>query len=67
MKKEKKSHLDFTVDNLTNSIENTISGDSFQTEISTFTTKDLKQSAKKLAGNLTGNRSLQITAEKFTN
>lgn len=47
MKKEKKNHLDFIVDKLTNSIENTVSGDSFQTEISTFTTKDLKQSAKK--------------------
>ncbi len=47
MKKEKKNHLDFIVDKLTNSIENTVSGDSFQTEISTFTIKDLKQVAKK--------------------
>lgn len=47
MKKGKKSHLDFIIDKLTNSIENTVSGDSFQTEVSTFTTKDLKQSTKK--------------------
>ena len=47
MKKDKKNHLDFIIDKLTNSIENTVSGDSFQTEVSTFTTKDLKQSTKK--------------------
>jgi hypothetical protein len=47
VKKGKKNHLDFVIDKLTNSIENTISGDSFQTEVSSFTTKDLKQSTKK--------------------
>ena len=47
MKKVKKTQLDFIIDKLTNSIQNTVSGDSFQTEISTFTTKDLKQSTKK--------------------
>ena len=47
MKKEKKNYLDFIINKLTNSIENTVSGDSFQTEVSTFTTKDLKQSTKK--------------------
>jgi len=47
VKKDKKNHLDFIIDKLTNSIENTVSGDSFQTEVSTFTTKDLKQSTKK--------------------
>lgn len=47
MKKVTKIHLDFIVDKLANSIQNTVSGDSFQTEISTFTTKDLKQSTKK--------------------
>ncbi len=46
MKKVKKNHLDFIIDKLTNSIENTISGDSFQTEVSNFTTKDLKQSSQ---------------------
>ena len=47
MKKATKIKLDFIIDKLTNSIQNTISGDSFQTEVSTFTTKDLKQSTKK--------------------
>ncbi len=47
MKKGKKNLLDFIIDKLTNSIENTVSGDSFQTEVSTFTTKDLKQCTKK--------------------
>ncbi len=47
MKTDKKYHLDFIIDKLTNSIENTVSGDSFQTEVSNFTTKDLKQSIKK--------------------
>jgi hypothetical protein len=47
VKKVKKNHLDFIIDKLTNSIENTISGDSFQTEVSNFTTKDLKQSTQK--------------------
>ena len=47
MKRYKKTHLDFIIDKLTNSIQNTVSGDSFQTEVSMFTTKDLKQSTKK--------------------
>lgn len=46
MKKDKKYHLDFVIDKLTNSIQNIVSGDSFQTEISTFTTKDLQQVTK---------------------
>lgn len=47
MKKEKKIHLDFVIDKLTNSIENTISGDSFATEVSRLTKADLKQVTKK--------------------
>jgi hypothetical protein len=47
VRKDKKTHLDFIIDKLTNSIQNTVSGDSFQTEVSTFTNKDLKQSTKK--------------------
>ena len=47
MKKATKIKLGFIIDKLTNSIQNTVSGDSFQTEVSTFTTKDLKQSTKK--------------------
>jgi len=39
--------LDFEVDKLTNSVQNTISGDSFQTEVSRFTMTDALQVAKK--------------------
>jgi hypothetical protein len=39
--------LDFIVDNLTNSIENVVTGDSFATEISVITITDLKSVAKK--------------------
>lgn len=47
MKKPSIILLDFIVDKLTNSIQNTISGDSFQTEISRFTIKDSKHITKK--------------------
>lgn len=47
MKKDKKTHLDFVIDKLTNSIQNTISGDSFATEVSRLTNPDLKQLTKK--------------------
>jgi hypothetical protein len=47
VKKDKKYRLDFVIDKLTNSIENTVSGDSFQTEVSNFTTRDLKQATQK--------------------
>jgi hypothetical protein len=40
-------HNDFIVDRLTNSIVNTISGDSFPTEVSLLTKNDLKQITKK--------------------
>jgi hypothetical protein len=47
VKKRKKIALDFVVDKLTNSIQNSISGDSFPTEVSRFTKTDLKQVTKK--------------------
>lgn len=47
MKKEKIIHLDFVIEKLTDSIVNTISGDSFQTEISRLTRNDLKRVTKK--------------------
>lgn len=40
MKNQAEIYLDFIVDKLTNSIQNTISGDSFPTEIARFTKKD---------------------------
>ena len=47
MNRTKEIQLDFEVDKLTNSILNTISGDSFQTEISRFTFIDCKKVLKK--------------------
>lgn len=47
MKKQKPIELNFIVDKLTNSIENTISGDSFQTDVLRFSKTDLKQVSKK--------------------
>ena len=41
-KKRKQIPLDFVIDKLTNSIENVISGDSFDTEVSVLTEADLK-------------------------
>jgi len=40
--KEQNKELDFHIDKLTNSIENVITGDSFQTVVSFLTTSDLK-------------------------
>ncbi len=47
MKEREQILLDFIVDRLTNSIQNTVSGDSFQTEVLRLTTKDLKHITKK--------------------
>ena len=47
MKKQKRIPLDFEVDRLTNSIQNTISGDSFPTDVSRLIKVDLKQITKK--------------------
>ncbi len=47
MKKVRKITLDFEIDRLTNSIENTISGDSFQTEVSLVTVHDVKTVTKR--------------------
>lgn len=48
MKRKKIIALDFVIDRLTNSIQNTISGDSFQTEVALFTLTDAKQVTKKV-------------------
>ena len=47
MKKQKIIELDFIIDRLTNSIKNTISGDSFPTEVSMLSKADLKQITRK--------------------
>ena len=51
MKRSGNTHLDFIVDELTNSIRNIITGDSFQTEISRFTRIDCKVTLKKYGWN----------------
>lgn len=47
MNKDVEIGLDFIIDKLTNSIENVITGDSFQTEISLLQNSDLKSVTKK--------------------
>ena len=47
MKKRQKTHLDFEIDSLTNSIVNTFTGDSFQTDITRLTKADLVTVTKK--------------------
>jgi len=45
--KHNPQYIDIEIDKLTNSIENVITGDSFQTDISLIDTNDLKQITKK--------------------
>ena len=47
MKSRHRVPLDFIIDKLTNSIQNTVSKDSFQTEIARLSVKDVKQITKK--------------------
>ena len=47
MKKTNEKELDFIVDKLTNSIENTVTGDSFPTEITILSKAELKIVSKK--------------------
>ncbi len=47
MKREVKKHLDFVIDKLTNSIENTLSGEVFDTQIIAVTEKDIKGITRK--------------------
>jgi hypothetical protein len=55
MKKLENQGIDIEIDELTNSIKNVISGDSFPTDIALITKPDLKTITKKMDGNLTGN------------
>jgi hypothetical protein len=47
VKKHGKTHLDFEIDSLTNSIVNTFTGDSFETNITRLTKADLKTVIKR--------------------
>jgi len=46
MRKQMERGLDFQIDKLTNSIENVVTGDSFQTEVSIVTDRDIKLASK---------------------
>ena len=46
MKEKEENGLDFIIDKLTNSIENVVTGDSFATDISPLTIRDLKLVSK---------------------
>ena len=59
VKKEEKIQLDFVIDKLTDSIQNTISGDSFQTEISRATRTDLKKVTTKAGWNFNWKQELE--------
>ncbi len=67
MKKQTKYHLGIEIDKLTNSILNTISGDSFPTDVHPVTTADLKTTTIKMVGNLIGRMSSNLKTEKFLN
>lgn len=47
MKQRKESGLDFIIDQLTNSIQNVVTGDSFTTEVSILTATDLSSLTKR--------------------
>jgi hypothetical protein len=47
VEKQTKYHLGIEIDKLTNSIVNTISGDSFPTDVHPITKADLKNATKK--------------------
>jgi len=54
MPKQSKYHVGVEIDKLTNSILNTISGDSFPTDVHLLSKVDLKKINKKTNGILTG-------------
>ncbi len=64
MKINKSLHLGFIVDKLTNSIQNTISGDSFTTEVLRLTKADLKQVTKKNGWNFAWKSELTNNAKE---
>jgi hypothetical protein len=52
--KQSKYHLGIEIDRLINSIVNTISGDSFPTDVHPLSTADLKTTLKRMVGFLIG-------------
>ena len=66
MKNGKETGLNFEIDNLTNSIENSLTGENFDTEVTRILRKDSKQ-IKKRTGILTGTKNLWNRETKFIN
>lgn len=64
MKNQEPILLDFVVDKLINSVQNTISGDSFQTEVLRLTIKDLKKITKKNGWNFNWKAELADNAKE---
>lgn len=64
MARQRKIYQDFIIDRLTNSIQNTISGDSFATEVVRLTKADLKQATKKSGWNFNWKKELDDNAKE---
>ena len=64
MKNQEPILLNFVIDTLTNSIQNTISGNSFQTEILRLTLKDLKKITRKNGWNFNWKAELADNAKE---
>jgi len=62
--RQKGVHLDFLIDGLTNSIQNTVSGDSFATDVLRLTKADLKQVTKKNGWNFNWKKELDDNAKE---
>lgn len=65
MKSNTPFQLDFVIDKLTNSIQNTISGDSFATEVLRLTNSDLKQINKTNGWNFNWKSELRDNSKIF--
>lgn len=66
MSSKKEIGLDFQIDKLTRSIENVVTGDSFPTDITRISTKDLKLLQREMDSYSTGQGSLLKSKKKFT-
>jgi hypothetical protein len=62
-----KYQVGIEIDKLTNSIVNTISGDSFPTDVIPLSAADLNNITKKRDGFLTGKMSTRSQTDKFLN
>jgi hypothetical protein len=64
VKKNIKVELDFEIDALTNSIRNTVSGDSFRTEVLRLTTSDLNSISKISGWNFNWSKELEDNSKE---